>query len=93
MVKHNKQITKWTNKEIEKLNRNLNTNNEQLERLDAKIAAFEESSKELERIAFEKTLKYDEHIACTNATVIVNDKGEITGWVDNNEPIQFICKD
>ena len=51
------------------------------------------ASKELERVALEKTLKYDEHIACTNATVIVNDKGEITGWIDNNQPIQFICED
>lgn len=61
MVKHNKQITKWTNKEIEKLNRTPNTNNEQLERLDAKIAAFEESSKELERMEHQTFIEQKAH--------------------------------
>lgn len=60
---------------------------------EEKVDYYSFGSKELERIAFEKTLKYDEHIACTNATVIVNDKGEITGWVDNDQPIQFIHED
>lgn len=36
------------------------------------------------------TLKHNEHIACTNATVLVDDDGNITGWVDNNKTLPYI---
>lgn len=61
IVKHNKRIIKWANKEIEKQNRNPNTNNEQLKKLDAKIAAFEESSKELEQIEHQTFIEQKAH--------------------------------
>ena len=39
----------------------------------------------------EQSLRYDEHIASTNATVIVDNKGNITGWIDNNIPLPVIA--
>lgn len=53
IVKFNKQITNWANKEIEKLNRKTNTNYNLIEKLDDKIVALEESSKELEQLEHE----------------------------------------
>lgn len=35
----------------------------------------------------ERTLRHDEHIACRNATVIVDGDGNFSGWVDNNKLI------
>lgn len=35
------------------------------------------------RKTIEKSLKHDEYIACTNATVMVDDNGDFYGWVDN----------
>lgn len=61
MVRYNKQLTKWSDQEIEKLNRNSYTNKEQLKRLDAKIAAFEEGSKELEQIEHQTFIEQKAH--------------------------------
>ena len=61
IVRYNKQLTKWSDKEIEKLNRNSYTNKEQLKRLDAKIAAFEEGSKELEQMEHQTFIEQKAH--------------------------------
>ena len=38
-------------------------------------------------------LKENEHIACTNATVIVDSNDEICGWVDNGKFLTIIAKE
>lgn len=35
-------------------------------------------------------LKHNEHVACVTATVVVDDKGNVTGWWDNNGQTMLI---
>ena len=42
--------------------------------------------KNLNRMAIESSLKYDETLVCENATVIADSKGNIS-WINNDIPI------
>ena len=50
-------------------------------------------NKEMKRMVIEQSLKKDESIACDNATVIVDKDGNITGWFDNDAPVNYIVSD
>ena len=42
------------------------------------------------RAAVNKTLRHDEHIECTNATVICDKEGNVSGWFDNDNAVCFL---
>lgn len=44
-------------------------------------------------IALGSILKPNEHIACRNATIIVDENGEFSGWIDNDGVIMMIGGD
>jgi len=44
----------------------------------------------LKLATLEASLRHDEEIACTNATVIVDQEGNVTGWIDNDKPFCVI---
>ena len=46
-----------------------------------------------EKVIENIVLKENEHIACTNATVIVDSNDEICGWVDNSKFLTIIAKE
>ena len=39
-----------------------------------------------------QTLRRDELIACTNATVIVDGSGNVTGWFNNDVPVAVLAE-
>ena len=47
----------------------------------------------LKRAAVEASLRHDETIICTNATVIVDGEGNVSGWFDNAAPVMVIGKE
>ena len=46
----------------------------------------------LNALAIEGILKHDEQIVCRNATVIVDNRGQIS-WIDNDKPLCIAAKE
>lgn len=39
------------------------------------------------------TIAHDEHIECTNATIIVKNNGEFSGWINNEKMMTIAIKE
>lgn len=49
--------------------------------------------KAMNRTMIEQSLRYDEKIACKNATVVVDGEGNVSAWFDNDHPVVVIQED